>query len=141
MDSKIKSLMQKLWSVEAWSIDTGLLLLRIGCALMLLHGWPKFTNFSEGSLDWPDPFCVGATVSYSLTVFAELFCTLLLLLGLFSRLALIPLIILMVVIVFHIHGEDTLADREHAILYLMCYGTLLFTGPGKYSLDGRFFKG
>ena len=49
--SKIKNLIQKLFSPDAWSVDTGILLLRMSCALMLLHGWSKFTNFSEDSLE------------------------------------------------------------------------------------------
>lgn len=135
MVSKLKYFKQSLLSEKAWSFDAGVLLLRISCGLMLLHGWSKFTNFSEGIKDWPDPFHVGILVSYSLTVFAELFCTIFLLLGLFTRLALIPLIILMLVIVFIIHNGDPFADREHAIMYLISYISLLFTGPGKYSLD------
>lgn len=133
--SKIKGLMRNLLSPKAWSFDAGILLLRISCALMLLHGWPKFTNFSEDSTEWPDPFHLGSAVSYTLTVFAELFCTIFVLLGLFTRTALIPLIVLMLVIVFIIHSGEPFADREHALLYLMSYITLLFTGPGKYSLD------
>lgn len=73
--SKIKRLMRNLLSPKAWSFDAGILLLRISCALMLLHGWPKFTNFSEDSTEWPDPFHLGSAVSYTLTVFAELFYT------------------------------------------------------------------
>jgi len=111
----------------------------MSCALMLLHGWSKFTNFSEDSLEWPDPLHVGSTVSCALTVFAELFCTLFVVIGLFSRLALIPLIVLMIVIVFVIHSGDPLPDREHALMYLLSYLALLFTGPGKYSLE-RFFS-
>jgi putative oxidoreductase len=137
--SKIKNLIQKLFSPDAWSVDAGILLLRMSCALMLLHGWSKFTNFSEDSLDWPDPLHVGSTVSCALTVFAELFCTLFVVIGLFSRLALIPLIVLMIVIVFVIHSGDPLPDREHALMYLLSYLALLFTGPGKYSLE-RFFS-
>lgn len=135
MASKINTALQNVLTTKAWSVDVGLLLLRICCALMLLHGWPKFMDFEEGSKDWPDPFHVGMTASYALTVFAELFCTIFLLVGLFTRIALIPLIVLMLVIIFDIHGGDPFGDREHAIMYLMSYLTLLFTGPGKYSLD------
>ena len=135
MISKFNNFMQFGLSPKAWSIDFGLLVLRICCCLMLLHGWPKFTNFSEGSSDWPDPLHVGSTASYALTVFAELGCSILLMLGLFTRIALIPLIILMLVIVFIIHAGESIADREHAIMYLLSYMALLFTGPGKYSLD------
>lgn len=135
MISKVKNSMQKLLSAKAWSFDAGVLLLRISCGLMLLHGWSKFTNYAEGSKDWPDPLHLGIAASYALTVFAELVCTILLLLGLFTRFALIPLIVLMLVIVFVIHSGEPFADREHGFMYLMAYLALLFTGPGKYSLD------
>lgn len=135
MALKFKSLLDTLWSAKTWSLDAGALLLRLICGLMLLHGWSKYTEYAEGIKDWPDPLHVGMTLSYQLTIFAELFCTIFLILGLFTRAALIPLIVLMLVIVFIIHGEDTFADREHAIMYLLSYLALFFTGPGKYSLD------
>jgi putative oxidoreductase len=64
----------------------------------------------------------------------------LLLIGLYTRLALIPLVICLFVIVFVVHGEDPLGDKEHAILYLAPYLTLMLTGPGKYSLDSWLRK-
>lgn len=135
MISNVKNLMRKLLSTNAYSYDLGLLILRCICGLMLLHGWSKFTDYSEGVKDFPDPFHLGMKVSYAFTVFAELFCTIFLVLGLFTRIALIPLLILMFVIVFIIHSGESLVDREHAILYLFAYLSLFFTGPGKYSLD------
>jgi putative oxidoreductase len=138
--AKIQRILNNILSPDAWSCNTGLLLLRLCGGLMLLHGWSKYTDFTEGSKDWPDPFHVGSAASYGLTVFAELFCAILLLPGLFTRIALVPLIVLMIVIVFIIHSEDTFADREHSIMYLMIYIALLFTGPGKYSLDNIIHK-
>jgi putative oxidoreductase len=46
----------------------------------------------------------------------------------------------MLVIIFVIHGEDPFADREHALLYLLSYIALFFTGPGKYSVDNLVQK-
>ena len=125
----------KLLSAKAWSTDAGLFILRLSCALMALHGWDKFCNFYDGIAEWPDPLHVGTVISKGLTVFAELFCTLFVVLGLFTRYALVPLIICMLVIVFGIHAGDSLGDREHGLLYLLGYVTLLLSGPGKYSLD------
>jgi putative oxidoreductase len=135
ISTKFQNLMKSFLSFKSLSIDAGLLILRLCCALMLLHGWPKFIDFKENSGDWPDPFHLGSTASYTLTVFAELFCTVLIAIGFFTRVAIIPLIILMLVIILIIHSEDTFADREHAIMYLLTYVTLLFTGPGKFSID------
>ena len=136
----MKNRLKQFLSTKAWFNDVALLLLRVACALMILHGWPKFTDFSEGSKDWPDPFHVGTTVSYALTVFAELFCSVFVVLGLFTRIALVPLIICLIVIVFDVHGGDPLEDKEHGLLYLLIYLSLFLTGPGKYSLDSLIEK-
>jgi putative oxidoreductase len=131
----IVRLFSQLISSKAWSTDLGILVLRISCAFMALHGWSKLTDFYDGVSEWPDPFMVGPVASKALTVFAEFVCTILLVVGLFTRPALIPLLICMLVIVFVVHAEDTIPDREHPILYLMMYLTLFITGPGKYSVD------
>ena len=136
-----KSVFRNLLSAQSWSLDLGILILRLCCALMILHGWGKLTEFSDGIADWPDPFHVGPVVSKGLTVFAELFCTLLVVLGLFTRLALIPLIICMIVIIFVMHAGEPFGEKELGVHYLLAYLTLLFTGPGKYSLDGVIRKG
>lgn len=135
MIEKVKSTIQLLWSGRIWSFDLGILVLRLNCSLMLIHGWQKWQDFSNDSKDWPDPFHVGSTFSYSLTVFAELFCTIFIVLGLFTRIALLPLIICMLVIVWSIHSGEPLGEREHGLLYLMCYISLWFTGSGKFSID------
>lgn len=135
-----KKFLFKFFSSSPWFMDVGLLMLRLCCLWMALHGWSKLVDFSEGSADWPDPFHVGPAVSKGLTVFAELFCTILILIGLLTRAALIPLLICVAVIVFDVHAEDPFTEREHPMLYLMMYLTLFFTGPGRISLDYKVFK-
>jgi putative oxidoreductase len=70
-----------------------------------------------------------------LVVFAELFASILLLAGLASRMALIPLIINMLVAFFIVHAADPFANKELAFLYLIVYIALMITGPGKFSID------
>lgn len=130
-----------LTSSQSWSLNWGLLLLRFACAFMLLHGWGKFTDFSDGVADFPDPFHVGPAASKGLTVFAELFCTIFVVIGLFTRFALIPLIICMLVIIFIVHSGDPFGDKESAFIYLLMYLSLLLAGPGKYSVDRMLRKG
>jgi putative oxidoreductase len=139
--SFIKNTFRNLLSSQSWSVDLALLLVRIACAFMILHGWGKFTDFSDGVADWPDPFHVGPVASKALTVFAELFCSIFVVVGLFTRFALIPLIICMVVIVFVVHSGDPFGDKESGLIYLLMYLTLFLTGPGKYSLDRMMGKG
>ncbi|MFN7538732.1 MAG: DoxX family protein [Bacteroidota bacterium] len=139
--SFINNTFRNLLSSQSWSVDLALLLVRIACAFMILHGWGKFTDFSDGVADWPDPFHVGPVASKGLTVFAELFCAIFVVIGLFTRFALIPLIICMVVIVFVVHSGDPLGDKESGLIYLLMYLTLFLAGPGQYSVDRLMRKG
>jgi putative oxidoreductase len=121
--------------------DYGLLILRIGISFfMARHGYDKLQSLLAGSTDFPDPLHIGGQLSLALTVFAEFFCSILLALGLFTRLALIPLIICMVVIVFVVSAKESLDDKEHALLFLVAYIALFCTGAGKFSVDERLFK-
>lgn len=101
------------------------------------HGLPKLMAWNERFHTFGDPLGVGSEVSYLLAVFAEVFCSVFLMLGWWTRLAVIPLIITMLVAAFIVHGADPWGRKEMAILYLMPFLTLLITGPGRYSLDRR----
>lgn len=118
-----------------------LLLLRLGSgAMMLVHGWNKFMNVGTLKAKFPDPFGWGSDVSLYLTLFAELICPVLLILGLITRIAALPLFIVMAVAVFSIHAADPFADKELAIFYGLVYLAILFMGPGKFSLDKWVLK-
>lgn len=114
-----------------------LLVLRLAiAALMLTHGLPKLSKLLEGGeIQFGNPIGLGPGISLALAVFAEVFCSLLIGIGLGTRLASIPLMFTMIVAAFISHGADPFARKEMAILYLLFYLTLLITGSGKYSLD------
>ena len=122
-------------------VSLSILILRVSFALLMIpHGYEKLRSFMSGNHDFPDPLHVSPIVSQGLTVFAEFFCSILLILGLFTRPALIILIGCMAVIAFVLQWNDPLGDKEHAILYLIGYITIFLTGAGKYSLDAKFFR-
>jgi Predicted membrane protein len=79
-------------------------------------------------------------VSLSLTVFAEVICSLFILLGFATRLAVIPLLITMLVAVFYVHGNDPFGKQEMGLLYILTYVMLLIMGSGKYSIDNLLYK-
>lgn len=131
--------MKKLLSVKFSNgiVHFSLLLLRIGLGVMMLtHGWPKLVNFAGRVNDFPDPFHVGRNVSLGMTIFAEVFCSSFLILGLFSRLATIPLLITMSVVIFVVQAHAPFARQELAVHFLLGYLVLFLCGPGKLSLDG-----
>ena len=112
--------------------DIALLLLRIFVGIMMLtHGVAKIENFSALKANFPDPVGLGAGFSLLLITCAEVGCSLLVIVGLVTRLAVIPLIVGMCVAAFLTFPGFTMAASELALLYL----TLLIAGPGEYSLD------
>ena len=124
-------------SIKRSQLDVILLLVRISIAsFMLFHGIGKFQMlFSGGEIKFPDPAGIGSAASLVFTVFAEVGCSILIFLGLATRLAVIPLIITMLTAVLVIHNSQGFAKQELALLYLLVYVILFVTGSGKYSLD------
>ncbi|MBK9071727.1 MAG: DoxX family protein [Myxococcales bacterium] len=114
-----------------------LLIARVAAgAAMLTHGWPKLQMLiNGGAAKFPDPIGLGATASLSLAVFAEAVCAALLVIGLATRLAALPLLITMAVAFFIVHGGDPFAKRELAAMYLVVFGTIGVFGPGRFSID------
>lgn len=114
----------------------GLLILRVafGC-FMLVHGIPKLKGFREMSDNFPDPLGIGSQLSLISAIGAEVGCSVLLILGLFTRIAALPLAFTMFIALFVIHGADPWQKRELAALYLTVYVTLVLTGGGCCSLD------
>ncbi|HKG06775.1 MAG TPA: DoxX family protein [Pedobacter sp.] len=114
-----------------------LLILRVAIsAFMLVHGYQKLQwILAGGDIQFGDPIGIGAALSLYLTVFAEFFCSVFLLFGLATRLAVIPLIITMLVAVLIVHAADGFDKKELPLHFLVVYLFLLVSGPGKYSLD------
>lgn len=121
--------------------DIALLLLRLGFggAMLYGHGWGKLLRFfGEDPIKFSDPFGIGPVPSLVLVTFAEFFCSILIIFGLFTRWATIPLIIAMLVAVFYAHLDDPFSNKEKALLYLLTFVSLYFTGPGIYSIDEKW---
>lgn len=118
-------------------MDIAALLLRLsfGSMMMFGHGWGKLASFSTRAVTFSDPLGIGSLASLSLTVFAEFFCSLAVILGLATRATAVPLIIAMLVAATIIHGGDPFARMEKALLYLTSFLVLFFAGPGRFSLD------
>ncbi|WP_318640372.1 DoxX family protein [Flavobacterium ardleyense] len=119
------------------NINLTLLLLRIVAGIfMLTHGIGKFEQLmGESPIQFPDPLGVGASASLFLAVFAEVFCSLLLIFGLATRFSAAVLLITMLVAAFVFHINDEFARQELPLLYATMYAMLLLLGAGKFSVD------
>ncbi|PLK45104.1 DoxX family protein [Emticicia sp. TH156] len=122
-------------------VSFAILLLRVVFAgFLLTHGYGKLQSFINGDHDFPDPLHVSPVVSQVLTIFAEFFCSILIIFGLLTRPAAVILVVCMAVIAFVVHGPDPIGDKEHGILFLVGFLVILLTGPGRYSVDSRLFR-
>ncbi|HEV7350483.1 DoxX family protein [Telluribacter sp.] len=130
----MKRLFSTNFSNEA--VHVWLAFMRIGvAALMWTHGIPKLLRLIEGETQFGDPLGIGSTPSFILVTFSEAICSLLIFLGLGTRLASIPLIISCSVAAFVAHRDDPFGRKELLLLYILIYLTLLILGGGKYSVD------
>jgi putative oxidoreductase len=121
--------------------ENGIFLLRISVSLLMLsHGVPKALEYETLVQTFPDPLNVGTEISAQLILFAEVGCSVLLLLGLLGRFASATLFIAMMVAAFVHHFDDAWAARELPLLYASVYACLTFTGPGSTSIDGWFSR-
>ncbi len=104
---------------------------------MLTHGIPKLLGFAEKMDGFPDPIGLGSPVALALAVFAEVFCAGAVVLGAFTRLAVVPLIVTMAVAAFVIHADDPLGRKELALLYGLAYLAIGLLGAGRFSVDAK----
>lgn len=122
-----------------WTLNLGLFFLRLLPSLTLIigHGWPKMMAFSQLQDQFPNPIGLGQTISLILAIIVEVFCPLFVILGIATRINSILIVILMVVAAFIVHANDPWDTKELAIMYIIPFLALAFTGSGNYSIDHK----
>ncbi len=131
--------MKKIFSTATGfiQISISLLILRLGIgALMLTHGWPKLLRlFEGGEISFPDPLGIGSFMSLIMATLTEVAASVLVILGLATRLATASLAFTMIIAVFVVHADDPFQQKELGLIYLLVYIVLMITGSGRYSID------
>lgn len=121
------------------ALDIGLLLLRAAAGLMLAgHGYGKVRNLLAGDYAFADPIGIGPTASLVLAAVAEFVCALLVIAGLRTRWAALPIVVTMLVALVIVHAADPWGEKELAAVYAAAFLALVFTGGGRFSLDTLF---
>lgn len=122
--------------------DLGLLLLRIflGVSLFLKHGLEKLTHFSQMAASFPDPIHIGSHASLIFALISDAICSLLLVLGVATRVAALIVAINIGVAFYFVHHAAFGTDHgELMVLYIGGALVLLFTGAGRFSIDRKFW--
>lgn len=124
---------------RATSADLGLLYLRVTASLLVLavHGLPKAMHYASEAAAIEDPFHLGRAVSMAFAILAEVICPPLMILGIATRLAALPILIVTVVALAFIHRDWSLAQGQFAWMLLILFGTIAIAGPGQIRFGGR----
>lgn len=129
-------------AARRFTLDAGLLLARLwaGGLMLVGHGLPKLTaNISSPAEFKLDPLGIGPIPSFLGVIGAEVIAAALIVVGLGTRLATLPLIFAMCVAAFIVHGGDPFflpgRAKEPAVMYGLVYLAIALTGPGRFSLD------
>ncbi|MEP6747821.1 MAG: DoxX family protein [Bacteroidota bacterium] len=135
--------MKKLLSVSYrnWAFNISTLALRVVAgALIIPYGYDKLIHFAEKKSSFMNFMGIGSTLSLSLVIFAEFFCSMFIVLGLFTRLAVIPLLISTGVVLFKADHGNIFGKNEAAAFFFTVFFSIFLLGPGKASADGLINK-
>jgi len=137
--------------------DLGLLLFRLTLPVLMIrfHGWGKLTGWANEPMRVPNLFAldgvrkefhtfpnyigISSELSYVLVTWCETFGSMMLIVGLLTRLTSLGLFItMMVAFFFHHHAHFSGPNGgEVPFAYGFCYLLLFLAGAGKYSLDRK----
>ena len=135
----MKRLLSTACSETSFNIAVLILRVTFGSLLLINSGIYKLKHFAELQNSFPDPLHMGHMPSLMLVLFAEVFCAVFIILGLFTRIMTIPVVITFLVIVFMVNKGYS-KEAEKGILFLAGFFSVLLMGPGKYSIDGAMGK-
>ncbi len=133
----IKRLIFHSEAYQSHALNVGLLFFRVSIGLIMAfsHGLgkippkPGFVGFvAKIGFPMPELFAWGAGLS-------ELVGGLFIALGLATRFSSLSLAITMASAGFLAHANDGWAKQEFAIVYMICFVFIFFSGAGKYSID------
>ena len=128
---------------EDVAADAASLALRLsfGSFMLLAYGWPKLMNFDHWVDIFPTPFGWNPTLAMGLIVAAEVGCAALLIAGLSTRMAALPLVFAMAVALLDTHAgepwQGPTADigRERPAVYLAAFVAIALLGGRRWSVD------
>ena len=122
-------------------LDFGLLLLRwITAISMVSHGYPKLQMLLSGKVEFISFLGFTPMFTLALVVFAEFVCPFFIFLGLFTRIATIPMIFTMLYAIFIVHIYDDFSKMELPIFYLVSLIMILILSAGQFSIDAMIEK-
>ena len=103
--------------------------------MIYAHGLKKIGIGVEEAEQIPNPLYLPELINSFFAIAANIFFPLLVILGLFTRLAILPILAVTLTGYFILHLHDPALVKDAPFMYSLSYLLLLYLGSGRYSLD------
>lgn len=129
-------------NLEGKLIHIALFVFRIALSLELIvaHGLKKLGVGVAEAEQVPNPLHLPEAFNSFFADAANLVFPLFVIFGLFTRVAVLPILAVTLTGYFILHWNDALLIKDTPFMYSLCYLFLFFVGPGKYSIDNYLRK-
>ncbi|CAN1573216.1 COG2259 Predicted membrane protein [Flavobacteriaceae bacterium] len=120
--------------------DAALLFFRVAIAseLIIAHGLKKIGIGVVIAEIVPNPLGLPEAINQAFATSANIIMPLFIVLGLFTRIATLPILAVTVTGYFVVHFNDPLLIKDIPFMYSVSFLLIAITGAGKYSLDHYF---
>jgi len=124
-------------NLEGKLIHLALFVFRIALSLELIvaHGLKKLGVGVAEAEQVPNPLQLPEAFNSLFADAANLVFPVFVIFGLFTRIAILPILAVTLTGYFILHWNDALLIKDTPFMYSLCYLFLFFVGPGKYSID------
>jgi putative oxidoreductase len=114
--------------------DAALLFLRVSASVLVLgvHGLPKALHIRAQLGAIEDPLHLGSAFTLAFAILAEVACPVLMILGVLTRLAALPIIVVTVVALTLVHPDWNFGQAQSAWMLLILFSTVAIGGAGRY---------
>lgn len=121
---------------------TGLLFFRIAVSfeLLIAHGLKKIGVGVAIAETVPNPFGLPEFFNQAFAIVANIIMPLFIAMGLFTKVATLPILAITLTGYFVVHFNDPIAVKDVPFMYSVCFLFITIVGPGKYSLDYYFLN-
>jgi putative oxidoreductase len=112
----------------------------ISIELIVVHGLKKIGVGVQEAEHIPNPLHLPESLYNGFAIAANLFFPLMVIAGICTRLATLPILAVTVTGYFVIHGHGTLLEKDTPFMYSLAFLLIAVLGAGKYSIDNRLYN-
>ncbi|TRZ43559.1 DoxX family protein [Robertkochia solimangrovi] len=112
----------------------------VSLELMIVHGFKKIGLGITTTEIVPNPYHLPESLNQGFAILANLLFPIMVIFGFLTRLAVIPILMVTISGYFAVHWHDSLLVKDVPFMYSTAFLFILFSGPGRISVDHYLFK-